>query len=309
MWRFSPARPPETSSTHSTFRTTCCPRVQTSPFSPPPSPSTTRSRTGRKSSPRPRPTSEYCNSARKGPRHPGRPRFHPRDACAAGAGARPRYCHPAAPDSLLARTRLDAPEQHLHRQLSNPVRGIFGTDHRAPWRTHRFLAVYAIVRNPPPQPLGVFPAPRQRLVYRPHGQDAQGRQLGNHRHRTFDHGGLRTMKTTHLEEKRTALVDRREKLIARFGKAARERKGTTRLEREIQRVNEFLESLDRIAAETTAKPEAGLRRYAVSSLFLHESFKKLTADRDEQFFFVTGSEIEGCWCSTSGPNLLTRNAA
>ena len=101
------------------------------------------------------------------------------------------------------------------------------------------------------------------------------------------------MKTTHLEEKRTTLVDRRENLIARFGEAARGRKGTTRLKREIQRVNEFLESLDQIEAETIAKPEAGLRRYAVSSLFLHESFKKLTADRDEQFFFVTGSEIEG----------------
>ena len=101
------------------------------------------------------------------------------------------------------------------------------------------------------------------------------------------------MKTTHLEEKRTALVDRREKLIAHFGRAARERKGTNRLKREIQRVNEFLESLDRIEAETTAKPEAGLRRYSISSLFLHESFKKLTADRDEQFFFVTGSEVEG----------------
>ena len=101
------------------------------------------------------------------------------------------------------------------------------------------------------------------------------------------------MKTTHLEEKRTVLVERREKLIARFGQAARERKGTARLEREVQKVNEFLESLDRIAAETTAKPEPGLRRYAVSSLFLHESFKKLNADRDEQFFFVTGSEVEG----------------
>ena len=30
-----------------------------------------------------------------------------------------------------------------------------------------------------------------------------------------------------------------------------------------------------------------------SSLFLHESFKKLTADRDEQFFFITGNEIDG----------------
>ena len=101
------------------------------------------------------------------------------------------------------------------------------------------------------------------------------------------------MKTTHLEVKRTALVDRREKLLARFEKAARERKGTKRLEREIQKVNEFLESLHRIEAETAATPEAGLRRYAVSSLFLHESFKKLTADQDEQFFFITGSEVEG----------------
>jgi len=101
------------------------------------------------------------------------------------------------------------------------------------------------------------------------------------------------MKTTHLEEKRTTLVDRREKLITRFGKAARERKGTTRLEREIQKVNEFLKSLDRIETETAAKPESSHRRYAVSSLFLTESFKKLTADRDEQFFFVTGSEVEG----------------
>ena len=101
------------------------------------------------------------------------------------------------------------------------------------------------------------------------------------------------MKMAHLEEKQTSLADRREKLIARFAKAARARKRTARLEREIQRINEFLESLERIAAETTAKPGAGLRRYAVSSLFLHESFKKLTADRDEQFFFITGSEVEG----------------
>jgi proteasome lid subunit RPN8/RPN11 len=28
-------------------------------------------------------------------------------------------------------------------------------------------------------------------------------------------------------------------------------------------------------------------------LFLYESYKKLTADKDEQFFFVTGAEVEG----------------
>jgi hypothetical protein len=31
----------------------------------------------------------------------------------------------------------------------------------------------------------------------------------------------------------------------------------------------------------------------VSSWFLYESFKKLTADPDEQFFFITGTEVEG----------------
>ena len=28
-------------------------------------------------------------------------------------------------------------------------------------------------------------------------------------------------------------------------------------------------------------------------MFLYDSFRKLTADQDEQFFFVTGSEVEG----------------
>ncbi len=101
------------------------------------------------------------------------------------------------------------------------------------------------------------------------------------------------MKTAHLEAKRTALVARRDKLISRFDEAARARKSTRRICEEIRRINEFLESLERIEAENTGRPNTGPRRYAVSSLFLHESFKKLTADRDEQFFFVTGSEIEG----------------
>ena len=101
------------------------------------------------------------------------------------------------------------------------------------------------------------------------------------------------MKTTHLEEKRTALVEKREKLIGRFNQAARDRKSTARVCSEIRRTNEFLESLERIAAENTGSPNTGPRRYAVSSLFLHESFKKLTADQDEQFFFVTGAEVDG----------------
>jgi hypothetical protein len=33
----------------------------------------------------------------------------------------------------------------------------------------------------------------------------------------------------------------------------------------------------------------------VSSLFLHECFRNLTKDADEQFFFITGSEVEGAY--------------
>jgi hypothetical protein len=66
-----------------------------------------------------------------------------------------------------------------------------------------------------------------------------------------------------------------------------------RLFAEIHKTNQFLDTLERIVAENAAKPDSTHRRYAVSSLFLHESFKRLTADLDEQFFFVTGSEVEG----------------
>ncbi len=100
------------------------------------------------------------------------------------------------------------------------------------------------------------------------------------------------MKLNHLEEKRTALADRREKLIGRFTKNARSRKSVGRISTEIRQTNEFLESLEQIEKEAKDEPEQGRRRYAVSSLFLHESFKKLTADQDEQFFFITGSEID-----------------
>lgn len=100
------------------------------------------------------------------------------------------------------------------------------------------------------------------------------------------------MKTTHINEKKKALTEKREKLIGKFGDAVRARKPAAPIEAAIRRTNEFLESLDRIIEENTRTPDLP-RRYAVSSLFLHECFKKLTADPDEQFFFITGSEIEG----------------
>lgn len=99
------------------------------------------------------------------------------------------------------------------------------------------------------------------------------------------------MNTKHLTEKRTVLLEKREKLIGRFTEAARVRKSTARVCADIRRTNDFLASLEQIEAENTGRPNTGPRCYSVSSLFLHESFKKLTADPDEQFFFVTGPEI------------------
>jgi hypothetical protein len=102
------------------------------------------------------------------------------------------------------------------------------------------------------------------------------------------------MKTIHLEEKRKTLVDRREELIGQFSEATRARKSAARFCTEIRRTNEFLETLERIVAENRATA-TGQPRYAVSSLFLHECFRKLTADQNEQFFFITGAEVGGAY--------------
>ncbi len=100
------------------------------------------------------------------------------------------------------------------------------------------------------------------------------------------------MKTTHLEKKRTTLIEKREQLLGEFGEAVRGRNQVDAVVHDIVQTNDFLESLDRIAAENA--PSANrTKRYTVSSWFLHESFKKLTADQDEQFFFITGAEVEG----------------
>jgi hypothetical protein len=99
------------------------------------------------------------------------------------------------------------------------------------------------------------------------------------------------MKTAHIDEKRTLLIRRREELLQEFNECVRARKRTARVCLEIRRANDFLASLDAIVAENTPAPDAH-RRYAASSLFLHDCFAKLTADPNEQFFFITGSEVE-----------------
>ncbi len=100
---------------------------------------------------------------------------------------------------------------------------------------------------------------------------------------------------SHLQEKREELLRRREEHLGALTQAARERQ-TGRMRgffREVCQTNEFLESLDRIAAETRPRSTSGRPRFAVSSLFLHDCLKKLTPDKDEYLFFVTGSEIDG----------------
>lgn len=101
--------------------------------------------------------------------------------------------------------------------------------------------------------------------------------------------------TSHLDETRQALIKKRESLLESFSKAVlagKDQRATT-VFRRIRETNEFLDSLHRIAVETRPKTATAVRRYTISSLFLYESFKKLTVDKDEQFFFVTGAEIEG----------------
>ncbi len=92
--------------------------------------------------------------------------------------------------------------------------------------------------------------------------------------------------------KREELVERRESLIHQLCQAARlpeVQQARQKLEH-IELTNEFISTLDGLSAASLNNSEAG-RRYVVSSMFLHESFRKLTADLAEQFFFVTGTEV------------------
>jgi len=97
-----------------------------------------------------------------------------------------------------------------------------------------------------------------------------------------------------VRTERQRLTKKRDTLLSAFTRAA----GTGKSKRlselfiKICQTNEFLRSLDQIDAKQT-DGVSGRRRYAVSSLFLHESFTKLTADRDEEFFFITGNEVDG----------------
>jgi len=103
-----------------------------------------------------------------------------------------------------------------------------------------------------------------------------------------------TQKKTYLEQKRELLIERRERLLGAFEEAAKTERRSGRLGRIYERIcrtKEFLDTINRIEREKILAASAGDHRYAISSLFLHECFKDLTADSDEEFFFVTGTLI------------------
>jgi hypothetical protein len=97
---------------------------------------------------------------------------------------------------------------------------------------------------------------------------------------------------TPLATKRAALLLRRNRLVEGFVQAASTRSKLGGHYREIKHTNELIETLDQIAAGTEARAHS-VPRFVVSSFFLHECFKKLTADQSEQFSFITGVELGG----------------
>ena len=96
----------------------------------------------------------------------------------------------------------------------------------------------------------------------------------------------------HLQTKRASLLLKRDRLLEGFSAATKSSKSAKmqRLCQDLRQTNEFLDTLSRLEVE---KRQPSGNHYVVSSFFLHQCFKDLTADKDEQFFFITGSEVEG----------------
>jgi hypothetical protein len=98
-----------------------------------------------------------------------------------------------------------------------------------------------------------------------------------------------------VEREANLLSAKRGELLLAFVEAAQQRKPSkmARILERLKQTNAFLDSLERIDKSIPKKRPSALRQYTVSSLFLHECYKALTADRDEQFFFLTGAVVDG----------------
>ena len=100
---------------------------------------------------------------------------------------------------------------------------------------------------------------------------------------------------TSVEQERDLLLARRGELLLSFVEAAQQKKPSKmgRVFLRLRQINEFLSCLERIDNAMGDKKPSAVRQYTVSSLFLHECYKALTADHDEQFFFLTGAIVNG----------------
>jgi hypothetical protein len=89
--------------------------------------------------------------------------------------------------------------------------------------------------------------------------------------------------------KRARLLKRQQALLSRFGKATHDnhRRRMLAAHRELQHVAECLAILN------GQKARSLVPRFVVSSLFLSQCLRDLTADANEQFFFITGAEVDG----------------
>jgi hypothetical protein len=101
--------------------------------------------------------------------------------------------------------------------------------------------------------------------------------------------------STTLEQERDLLLLQRGELLLSFVEAAQKKRPSKmgRVFQRLRQTNDFLNCLERIEKAIGEKKQHSGRQYAVSSLFLHECYKALTADRDEQFFFLTGAIVDG----------------
>jgi hypothetical protein len=101
---------------------------------------------------------------------------------------------------------------------------------------------------------------------------------------------MQASETNHPAEKRhERLLKRRQTLLTKFDKAAyaNHRRKMLDLHRELQHVAECLNILE------GKKTRSLIPRFVVSSMFLEQCFRDLTADANEQFFFITGAEVDG----------------
>jgi proteasome lid subunit RPN8/RPN11 len=96
-----------------------------------------------------------------------------------------------------------------------------------------------------------------------------------------------------LAETAMQLVQTRKRLLAVYVAAAEkcDSRRMSYIHRKLQDTTKILSSLSELEHELNAR--SSTERFIVSSLFLHDCFKELTADACEEFFFITGSEAEG----------------